>query len=195
MLIEIEDKIVSSDLFTEKFVCDLTACKGACCIEGDAGAPLKMEEIDKLEEIFEEVKPYMNEEGVQTVEKSGVFYMDLDNEPVTTLVSSGACAFANKDEKGTLYCSIEKAYLDQKIDFQKPISCALFPVRVKEYTSFTALNYEQIDLCKPACDCGSKLNVPLYKFLKKPLQRAFGEDFFTDLEAVHSEINAQENKK
>jgi len=193
MLVEIGDKIVSSDLFTEKFVCDLTACKGACCIEGDAGAPLKVEEIDVLEDVLEEVKAYMSDEGIAAVEQQGVFYMDVDNEPVTTLVDSGACAFANKTENGTLYCTIEKAYLDKKIDFQKPISCALFPVRAKQYSSFEALNYEQIEICKPGCACGSKLSVPLYRFLKAPLIRAYGVDFFQDLEIVAQEIKQQKN--
>lgn len=188
MIIELEDKILSLDLFQEKFVCDLSACKGACCVEGDAGAPLKSAEIDLLETLLEEIEPYMTTEGKAAVEKSGVFYMDTDNEPVTTLVESGACAFANFDEDGTAKCGIEQAFNDGKINFKKPISCELFPVRVKEYESFTALNYEQIDICKPACECGSKLNISVYQFLKEPLTRAFGTTFYESLKEVAKEV-------
>lgn len=184
MIVEIGDKIISTDILEEKFVCDLAACKGACCVEGDAGAPLKNHEIDLLEELLDEIKPYMTEEGIDEVAKKGVFYMDVDNEPVTTLVSNGACAFANFDEDGTAKCSVEQAFNDGKINFKKPISCALFPVRAKKYPKFTALNYEQIDICKPACACGSKLNVPVYRFLKEPLIRAYGESFYRELELV-----------
>ena len=184
MIIEIGDKIVSTDILEEKFVCDLAACKGACCVEGDAGAPLKTAEINLLEELFEEIQPYMTSEGIDEVNKKGVFYMDVDNDPVTTLVSNGACAFANFDPDGTAKCSIEQAYNDGKIGFKKPISCALFPVRAKKYAKFTALTYERIDICKPACSCGSKLNVPVYKFLKQPLIRAYGEGFYRELDEV-----------
>ena len=193
MIIDLGDKLVSADIFQKKFVCDLTACKGACCVVGDAGAPLKLDEIDILEEIVDEVKPYMTEEGIAIVEKQGVFYMDLDKEPVTTLVANGACAFATFDDKGTALCTIEQAYRDGKIDWKKPISCELFPVRVKEYEKFTALNYEEIDICKPACECGDKLDISIFQFLKPALIRAFGEEFYEELKIVDQEIKKHQN--
>lgn len=169
-------------------MCDLSACKGACCVEGDDGAPLKAEEIDKLKSVYETVKPYMTEKGIAAVEEQGVFYNDRFNEPVTTLVDRKACAFANFDEDGTAKCSIEQAYRDKKIDWKKPISCELFPVRVKKYKSFTALNYEEIDICKPACACGERLNLKVYQFLKEPLTKEFGEEFYNELKLVDQSI-------
>lgn len=188
MLVEIGDKIVSTQIFERKFVCDLNACKGACCIEGDAGAPLALEEIDILEEDFEAIKPYMRQEGIDAVEKTGVFYMDQDNEAGTTLVNEKECAFVFFDDKGITKCSIEQAHKEGKTDFKKPISCHLYPIRVKQFNDFTALNYDKWDICSPACACGESLNVPVYKFLKEPLIRAFGEEFFEELEVVNEEI-------
>ena len=192
MIIEIGNKLVSAYLLEKRFVCDLNACKGACCVEGDAGAPLKMSEISMLESILDDVKPYMTDEGLKAVEKSGVFYMDADNDPVTTLMEGGACAFTSFDADGTAKCGIEQAYYDKKIKWKKPLSCELFPIRVKEYRKFTAVNYEEIDICKPACACGDQLNVPVYRFLKTPIIRAFGEAFFNELvEAEKALVNAK----
>ena len=188
MLVEIGDKIVSTQIFERKFVCDLNACKGACCIEGDAGAPLTLEEIDILEEDLEAIKPYMRKEGIDAVEKTGVFYMDQDNEAGTTLVNEKECAFVFFDNNGITKCSIEQAHKEGKTDFKKPISCHLYPIRVKQFNDFTALNYDKWDICSPACACGESLNVPVYKFLKEPLIRAFGQEFFEELEVVNEEI-------
>lgn len=192
MLVEIDDKIVSTQIFDRKFVCDLNACKGACCIEGDAGAPLTTEEVSILENSLEEIKPYMREEGIAEVEKTGVFYMDFDNEPVTALVNGGECAFVYFDEKGITKCAVEAAYLDGKTDFKKPISCHLYPIRVKKFNEFQALNYDKWGICEPACACGEALNVPVFRFLKEPLVRAFGEPFFRELEKVDIELRAQD---
>jgi hypothetical protein len=187
MLIDLGDKLITTDLLEKHFVCDLSACKGACCVEGDAGAPLDEFEIDTLEDIVDDVIPYITEEGKAVIEEKGVFYLDVDGEPVTQLKSDGACVFVSYDADGTLKCGIEQAYNDKKVKFQKPISCALFPVRAKEYPSFTALNYEEIKICEPACSCGAKLEVPLFRFLKSPLIRAYGKDFFESLEEVDKE--------
>lgn len=181
MIVEIGNKLVSASLLEKRFVCDLNACKGACCVEGDAGAPVTLAEISMLESILEKVKPYMTEKGIEAVENMGVFYMDEDNDPVTTLTEGGACAFTVFEEDGTAKCGIEKAYYDKEIKWKKPLSCELFPIRVKEYTQFTAVNFEEIDICKPACSCGEKLNIPVYKFLKAPIIRGFGEEFFNEL--------------
>lgn len=188
MLVEIGDKIVSTQVFERKFVCDLNACKGACCIEGDAGAPLTVEEVSIIEDDLDVIKPYMREEGLKAVEEQGVFYMDQENEPVTTLVNGAECAFVYFDEKGITKCAIEQAHIDGKTAFKKPVSCHLYPIRVKQFNEFKALNYDQWAICAPACDCGEKLDVPVFRFLKEPLVRAFGEDFFSELEVVSEEL-------
>jgi len=188
MLVEIDDKIVSTQIFDKKFVCDLNACKGACCIEGDAGAPLTQEEVGFLERDLEAIKPYMREEGIKAVESSGVSYLDEENEPVTTLVNGAECAFVFFDEKGITKCAVEAAHLEGKTDFKKPISCHLYPIRVKKFNDYKALNYDKWSICEPACACGEALNVPVFRFLKEPLIRAFGEGFYKELETVDKEL-------
>jgi hypothetical protein len=194
MLVEIQDKVVSLDLFEKKFVCDLNACKGACCIEGDAGAPITEEEIAILEDDLEFIKPYMRPEGIAEVEKTGVFYMDWDNEPVTTLVNGAECAFVFFDEKGITKCAIEQAHKDGKTSFKKPISCHLYPIRAQKYAEFEALNYNEWKICAPACACGENLNVKVYKFLKEPIVRAYGEAFYEEMEIVDRELEKQKKK-
>lgn len=191
MLLEVQDKVVSLDIFEKRFVCDLSACKGACCIEGDSGAPLTLEEVSILEDSIDILKPYMRQEGIEAVEETGVFYMDWDNEPVTTLVNGKECAFVAFDEKGTALCAIEQANKDGKLDFKKPISCHLYPIRAKKFHEFEALNYNTWDICSPACACGEKLNVKVYKFLKEPLIRAYGEGFYKELEIADADIEDQ----
>lgn len=184
MLVEIGDKLISTQLLERRFVCDLNACKGACCVEGDSGAPLTFDEIDQIETDLDEILPYMRPEGKAAVEKTGVFYLDQDNEPVTTLVNDKECAFVYFDEQGITKCSIEKAHLEGKTDFKKPISCHLYPIRVKQFHEFKALNYDEWNICAPACTCGEALDVPVFRFLKEPIIRAFGPQFFTELEEV-----------
>ena len=192
MIIEIGDKLVSTELFEKEFVCNLSACKGACCVEGDDGAPLTMEEVNLIEDHIDEIKPYMTEEGVQQIEKSGVFYMDRDNEPVTALNKGKECSFVTKDEKGINKCTIEQAYREGKIPFNKPISCHLYPIRVKKYRSFSSLNYDKWPICKDACKLGAQLKVKVYQFVKDPLIRAFGENFYKELEKVDEELKKAE---
>ena len=191
MLIEIEDKVVSTQIFERKFVCDLNACKGACCIEGDSGAPVTQEEISILEKDFESIKPYMRQEGIDVVEKQGVFYIDQENDAVTSLVNEKECAFVYFDDNGITKCAIEQAHKEGKTELKKPLSCHLYPIRVKEFQDFTALNYSSWDICNPACACGDQLNVPVYKFLKEPLIRAFGQLFFDELLTVDNELKNQ----
>ncbi|PWL31478.1 MAG: DUF3109 domain-containing protein [Fluviicola sp. XM-24bin1] len=188
MLVEIDDKIVSTQIFEKKFVCDLNACKGACCIEGDAGAPLTSEEVAILEKDLEKIKPYMRKEGIKEVEANGVSYLDEENEPVTALVNGDECAFVFFDEKGITKCAVEAAYLDGKTEFKKPISCHLYPIRVKKFNDYKALNYDKWSICEPACACGDSLNVPVFRFLKEPLVRAFGEGFYKELETIDGEL-------
>jgi hypothetical protein len=189
MLVEIQNKIVSTQIFERKFVCDLNACRGACCVQGDAGAPLTIEEASILEDDIDQIIPYMRPEGIAEIQKTGVFYIDQENEMATTLVNEQECAFVYFDESGITKCAIEKAHKEGKTDFKKPISCHLYPIRVKNFNDFTALNYNEWDICEPACKCGSELNVPVFRFLKEPLIRAFGEEFFNELLIVEAELN------
>ena len=179
-MIQVQDKIISLDVFEKQFLCDLNACKGACCGEGDSGAPLLKEEEKILDEIYEKVKPFMRKEGITEIENQGVAVYDLEGDLTTPLINNRECAFV-VEENGINLCSIEKAFLNGKIDFKKPISCHLFPIRIKEYRDFEAVNYEEIKICKPACECGSKLEVPIYAFLKEPLIRKYGEDWYKEL--------------
>jgi len=180
-MIQIDNALLSKDLFSERFVCDLGACKGACCVEGDSGAPLEAEEIDILEEILEEVKPYMRQEGIDRVDEVGVFTVDTDGEYVTPLVNGEECAFVSFDSNGTAKCSIEQAYREGKTNFLKPISCHLYPIRVTQLKDLVALNYHYWPICDPARTCGAKIDVKVFKFLKEPIVRKFGQDFFDKL--------------
>lgn len=188
MLVEIGDKIISADIFKKKFVCDLVRCKGACCIEGDAGAPLSKEEVKVIESNYLKIKPYLTEEGIQAIEQGGVSSLDKDGEHVTQLVNNGACAFVIYNEQHQALCAIEKAHLEAKIDNIKPISCSLYPIRVKKFHDFTALQYDEWSICHAACSQGELLGVPVYKFLKKPLIRAFGQEFYQELALIEKEI-------
>jgi hypothetical protein len=191
MLLEIKDKVVSTQIFEHKFICDLQACKGACCIAGDSGAPLTLDEISILENDIEAIKPYMRQEGIDVIKSNGVFYVDQENDTVTSLVNEKECAFVYFDDQGITKCSIERAHKEGKTTFKKPISCHLYPIRVKQFENFTALNYSSWDICAPACACGEQLNVPVFRFLKEPLIRAFGPLFFDELLIVDKELKKQ----
>ena len=174
--------VLSEDLRENFFVCDLEKCKGACCVEGDAGAPLEEEEIGVLDKIYPLIKGYLTEEGIETIERQGTWVYDQDGDKVTpTIGDNGACAYALTDERGILKCGIEQAYLDGKVDFKKPISCHLYPIRITKYDDFEALNYDRWDICDAACVLGNKLGVPVYKFLKEPLIRKYGEGWYAEL--------------
>lgn len=188
-MIELENKLLSKEIFLEKFVCNLSACKGACCVEGDAGAPLEKEEKKIIEEKLSSIIPYMRKEGVEKVKKDGVSYKDIDGEDVTSLINGQECAFVYFDETKTAKCAIEKSYREGKIDFIKPISCHLYPIRVKKLKYYDALQYHEWDVCSPACELGKELNVKVYKFLKEPLIRKYGEDFYNQLEIIGKELS------
>lgn len=188
-MIVIDDTIISEDLLKVRFACDLSKCLGACCVEGDAGAPLDEEEIGEIEDILEKVIPYMTLEGVAIVEENGVFDYDSNGNFVTPLISDRDCAFI-MFEGDVAKCAIEKAYLEKKIKFRKPISCHLYPVRITEYDDYDAVNYHQWDICKSACSNGQRLQLPLYQYLEEPLTRAYGHDWYKKLDEY-----AQEHKK
>ncbi len=182
----IQDKLVNDDIVEEYFACDLNACKGACCWEGDYGAPLEDEEVGKLEEIMTEVLPYLDEESNSIIKNEGVSYYFKDIKSVgTALKQSGDCVYLVR-EKGIAICGIEKAYYDGKIDFIKPVSCHLYPVRVEKdkFTGFETLSYNRWQICNPACANGIKKAIPLYKFVKNALVRKYGQDFYEELEAA-----------
>ncbi len=191
-MVEIDNTLVSDDVFGKRFLCDLSACKGACCVEGESGAPLEAGEIDKLEEILDEIKPYMRQEGIDRVEETGVFTIDTDGEYVTPLVNDEECAFVQFDKSGIAKCAIEMAHRDGKIDFPKPISCHLYPIRLTELKDFTALNYHHWPVCDPARACGAKLDVKVFKFLREPIIRKFGADYYEKMEAADAHINSNE---
>lgn len=190
-MVQIDDKIISLDVFEQQFVCDLNACKGACCVEGDSGAPLELEEVDILAQIFDKAKPFMREEGIKEIERQGVSVIDKDGDCTTPLVNNKECAFVSFDTNGTAKCSIEQAYNKDIIDFKKPISCHLFPIRIQKYDDFEAVNYESIKICEPACSCGQKLEVPVFKFLKEPLIRLYGEQWYNTLSEAADELKQQ----
>ena len=181
-MIAIGDTIVSEHLLEKKFVCDLNACKGECCVAGDAGAPLDEDELRKLKEVFPAVKPYMQPEGIKAVEEYGVYVFDEDGDYVTPLIDGKECAFTIFDDKGIAKCAIEQAFYDGKIDYKKPISCHLYPIRITKYKDYDAVNYHKWEVCRAACRCGDKLNVPVYRFLKDPLIRKYGEEWYKQLE-------------
>lgn len=192
MLVEIEDKIVSIDVFSEEFVCDLNKCKGACCVKGNGGAPLKDKEVEQISTSLEKIKPFMSKKGVELVEQEGIYYLDEEDAPATKLIDKKECCFVYFDESNTAKCSIETAHKQGSIDFNKPQSCHLYPIRTKEFTEFTAINYDVWDICDPACKLGSSLKVPVYKFLKEPIIRVFGNSFYEELLKIDAELKKKE---
>lgn len=179
-MLKIDKVLVSDDLKDNYFACKLSACHGDCCIEGDAGAPLEEEEISILEDYIDNVKPFMTDDGKEVIEKTGVFDYDADGEYVTPLVNSQACAFVYMKD-GISFCAIEKAYLEGKIKFQKPISCHLYPVRLSKVGEFTAVNYHKWSICSSAVINGKQEGIPLYKYLKTSLIRKFGKEWYEEL--------------
>jgi hypothetical protein len=187
-MIAIDNKLVSDAIVEAKFVCDLNKCKGGCCEDGDAGAPLETEELNKLLEFYAEIKPYMTAEGIKEIERQGKYIYDREFGWVTPTVEGQICAYGFRDESGIIKCAIEKAYLEGKTDWKKPISCHLFPIRItksREDPDLEYVNYEpRQDICKAACSLGKKLKVPVYQFLKEAIIRKYGEAFFETLEAT-----------
>lgn len=194
-MLQIDDKIVSFDLFDRRFVCHLATCKGQCCVEGDAGAPLLPDEIKRLQEEWSRYEPYLTPEGREAIRQQGVSYKDKDGEDVTTLVDGSICAFACRDEKGCVLCAIERAYREGKTTFRKPLSCALYPVRLTRYPTFTAVNVHEWSVCKCAFDEGKRLDVPVFRFLKQPLTDAFGAEWYEKLEIAAVEYVKWRNSK
>ncbi len=196
-MILIDDILISDDVVEKQFVCNLKACKGACCIEGDSGAPVDEDEIEPLQKSLEFVLPYLTPAGRKSIEKQGVYIVEEDDEYTglaTPLIDGGACAYIAYREDGTATCGIELAYNDGKIDFRKPISCHLYPIRIKNYDTVIGVNYDEWDICNDACTLGKSLKVPVYVFLKEPLIRKFGPEFYEVLELAAKEHEEEQQK-
>ena len=186
--------IVSEDILGKEFVCNLSACKGACCVDGDAGAPLTIDETKTLEDIYTKVKPFLRKEGIAAIESQGTWRIGTDGDLETPLIDEKDCAYVIYDGK-TALCGIEQAYNQGIITWKKPVSCHLYPVRVKDFTEFAAVNYDKWEICDDACSLGKELEVPVYKFVKEALIRRFGEDWYAELETVAAEIKKTKLRK
>ena len=186
-MFQIGKTIVSEDILEKEFVCNLSACKGACCVDGDAGAPLSEAETKILESIYPKVKPFLRKEGIAAIETQGTWRKGTDGDLETPLIDEKDCAYVIYDGK-TALCGIEQAYNQGVIDWKKPVSCHLYPIRVKDFTEFAAVNYDKWEICDDACSLGKELEVPVYKFVKEALIRRFGEDWYIELEKVAQEI-------
>ncbi len=181
-IIQIGDVLLSSDILTEKFCCDLDACKGICCVEGDAGAPVTLDEIGGIEDALDTVWPDMSARAQAVVDRQGVAYTDRDGDLVTSIVDGRDCVFTCYDANGCCLCALERAYRAGRTRFCKPISCALYPIREKRFNGgLVGLNYNRWDVCRDAVKKGRKENLPVYKFLRGPLIRRFGEDWYKEL--------------
>jgi len=182
-VIAIDNILVSDLVVEEQFVCDLRKCKGGCCEDGDAGAPLTNEELKKIDELLEVVKPYLTPDGIEAIKNSGKYQYDREFGWVTPTIHGKMCAYGFRDANGVIKCAFEQAYYDGKTDWKKPISCHLFPIRIKKTKTYEMVNYEpRPSLCRPACQLGKKLKMPVYQFLKEALIRKYGEEFYRVLE-------------
>lgn len=175
--------LVSEDILERKFACQLNACKGACCVQGDAGAPLEEEELEIIEKELPSIMPFMSEEGRKLLGERGFHEIDSDGDLGTVCAPTGECVFVNYNN-GIAVCSIEKAYLQSKTWFKKPLSCHLYPIRAKKYGEYIAMNYHHWDICSPACKAGEEGNVEVHKFLREALIRKMGPKWYTELEEV-----------
>ncbi len=187
-IIEIDNVLVSSDIFTERFCCDLDACKGECCVEGDAGAPVTMDEVAGIEDALETVWPSLTASAQAVIDRQGVAYTDEEGDLVTSIVGGKDCVFTCH-EGGCCFCALEKAYREGRIRFCKPISCALYPIREMTMGNGTVgLNYHRWDVCRAAVAKGRELDIPVYKFLKEPLTRRFGAEWYAMVEDAAAEL-------
>ena len=183
-MFQIKDTLVSEALLEEAFCCDLQKCKGACCVEGEAGAPLDEEEVRQLEKHQEELLPFLEAKGRAAIAQQGAAIQTPTGDWETPLVGGKECVYATFDEHGQAHCGIEQAHRAGATSVQKPISCHLYPVRTQAYSEFTAVNYHQWSICSPACQLGAALKLPVYQFTKKALIRKFGQSWFDELDLI-----------
>ena len=197
-MIVIDNVLVSDDIVEAQFVCNLSKCKGGCCEDGDAGAPISDQELDEVKNAYEIVKPLMTKEGIKEVEQNGLYRYDREFGWVTPTVDGNICSYGFRDAAGIIKCSFEEAYNRGLITWKKPISCHLYPIKKSKsrFSDHDMLNYEpREDMCSPACSLGKELKVPVYKFLKEPITRAYGEGFYEALEQVAKEYFQRDKKE
>jgi hypothetical protein len=181
-MIDIDNKIVHFDILNKCFICDICKCKGICCVEGDSGAPLSKEEDEKIKEILPKIYNRLTEDGKSVIDEKGTSMIDIEGDLTTTIYrNSGACVFTQYEDNGTAYCAIERAWEERLVEFRKPLSCHLYPIRIKKYKGFDAVNYDVWGICKDAIKLGEKKDVKIYQFLKEPLIRKYGEEWYQDL--------------
>jgi hypothetical protein len=189
-MIEVGNVLVHEDVVRENFVCNLKKCKGACCLEGDSGAPLNHDELHILDEIYPKVKPFMTAKGIATIEQTGTYVTDFEGDYTTPCVDTNKeCAYVTW-ENGITKCAIEKAYEYGAISWKKPISCHLYPIRITKYPEFDVLNYDRWSICSPACSFGNELKVHVHEFLKEPLTRKYGQEWYKELEEAVEAYNS-----
>ena len=180
-MLQIGKAIISLDVIQKEFCCDTEKCKGACCVDGDSGAPVTPEEAKIIETLYPEFEDYLSDKNKAEIKKQGFSVTDSDGDLVTPIVGNNECAFTFTDERGITKCAIERAYFDKKTPFRKPVSCHLFPIRITAYKRFDAVNYQQLDICQPGRICGKSMGMPLWKYLKEPLIRNYGSEWFDEL--------------
>jgi hypothetical protein len=180
-MIQIQQTIISDDIFKEHFICDLCKCKGQCCVDGESGAPLEQHEFEDINEILPEIWDDLSPAAQDLINEQGIAYTDYDGELVTSIIKGRECVFTYFDENGVCKCAIDNAYSEGRINVQKPISCHLYPIRLKEYVEFTAVNYHKWSVCEPAVDLGRQKGLPLFRFLKEALIRKFGENWYNEV--------------
>lgn len=191
MMIEIDGKVINTEIFRRRFICDISKCKGTCCYDGDSGAPLEEDELEKLTEVYPTVKPYLSDEENEEIAKQGLWVTDRDGDLVTPIIRGCECVYTNREEDGTWSCAIEKAYREGKTKWRKPISCYLYPIRVSKTRKYEMLNFHEWEVCRPAVELGEKVGTPAYKFLKEPIIAKYGEEFYNELEQVEEELIRQ----
>jgi hypothetical protein len=186
-MIEIDNTVVSLDIVEKKFICDISRCRGYCCVHGASGAPLENGEAERLKKVYPDIKPFLRREGIRAIDKQGTSVIDVDDEVVTPLVDGKECAYAIF-ENGNARCGIERAYEQGATDFNKPLSCHLYPVRIRKYHSFEAVNYDRWHICDPARELGQKMNITVFDFTKKALLRKYGQEYCAKLETARKEF-------
>ncbi|UCH15402.1 MAG: DUF3109 family protein [Bacteroidales bacterium] len=186
-MLQIENTLVSIDIVKENFKCNIKKCKGLCCVHGDSGAPLEEYELNILRDIYPLIKSYLRPEGIRTIENEGKYVIDKEKEYVTPIIDGKECAYTIFEE-GIAKCAIELAFVDKKTDFRKPLSCCLYPIRIKKYNNFDAVNYDRWKICEPARVLGNRMKLPVFKFAGDALTIKYGKEWMKKLNNIASNI-------
>ena len=192
-MIAIDNTLVSEKIIEEHFVCDLSLCKGACCVEGDSGAPLTKKEAKNIKNSIKKIKPFITKKGAEEIRQIGTSILDEDNELTTPLVKGKECVYVYFENK-VARCGIEKAFNQKKINFQKPLSCHLYPIRISSYKNYDAVNYHKWKICSPACKCSSQIKTPIFQFVKNALIRKYGKEWFEKLSLIAKKIRQNSDR-